>query len=136
MTQLFRNYIAGEWIEGPSAKPNRNPSDLSDVIGDFAQADAAQTRTAVAAAKQAFPAWSLGSIQQRFDILDKTGTEILSRKDELGRCCRARRARRFPRAWASGPRRQHLQVLRGRGAAAGRRADTVRAPGRRRRGDA
>ena len=84
MAQLFRNYIAGEWIDGTSAKPNRNPSDVSDVIGEFAQADAAQTRMAIAAAKQAFPAWSMGSIQQRFDILDKTGTEILARKDELG----------------------------------------------------
>jgi aldehyde dehydrogenase (NAD+) len=85
MTQRFHNYIAGEWIDGISAKPNRNPSDLSDVIGEFAQADVAQARAAIAAAKQAFHAWSTGSIQSRFDILDKAGSEILARKDELGR---------------------------------------------------
>ena len=84
MAKRFANLIGGEWIEGASTKPNRNPSDVTDVIGEYAQADAAQTLAAIAAARQAFPAWSTGSIQQRFDILDKAGTEILARKDELG----------------------------------------------------
>jgi aldehyde dehydrogenase (NAD+) len=80
-----RNYINGEWIEGAGAVVDRNPSDLSDVVGEFAQADMAQAREAVAAAKRAFPAWASGSIQQRADILDRAGNEILARKDELGR---------------------------------------------------
>jgi aldehyde dehydrogenase (NAD+) len=82
---LFRNYIAGEWAAGASATANRNPSDVRDVIGDYAQADAEQTRAAIAAARQAFPAWAAGSIQERSNILDRAGTEILARKDELGR---------------------------------------------------
>ena len=84
MSGIFRNLIGGEWIEGASTKPNRNPSDVTDVIGEYAQADAAQALAAIAAARQAFPAWSTGPIQQRFDILDRAGTEILARKDELG----------------------------------------------------
>lgn len=32
------NFIAGEWLAGESEIENRNPSDLSDVIGMFAQA--------------------------------------------------------------------------------------------------
>jgi aldehyde dehydrogenase (NAD+) len=84
MAKRFANLIGGEWIEGASSKPNRNPSDVTDVIGEYAQADAAQTLAAIAAARQAFPAWSTGAIQQRFDILDRAGTEILARKDELG----------------------------------------------------
>jgi len=83
--QTFSNYIAGDWLAGTSTKPNRNPSNLEDVIGEYAQADAAQTRAAIEAAKRAFPAWSTGSIQERANILDKIGTEILARKDELGR---------------------------------------------------
>jgi len=83
--QNFHNYIAGEWLAGASATANRNPSNLDDVIGDYAQADAAQARTAIAAAKSAFPAWATGSIQERANILDRIGTEILARKDELGR---------------------------------------------------
>ena len=39
----FHNLIDGEWIAGASELPNINPSDTSDVIGDYAQADAAQT---------------------------------------------------------------------------------------------
>jgi len=79
------NYIAGEWLAGPATRPNRNPSDLADVIGDYAQADAAQANEAIAAAARAFPAWAAGSIQERANALDKIGSEILARKDELGR---------------------------------------------------
>ena len=62
-TNPFRNFIAGEWAAGATATLNRNPSDLNDVIGEYAQADAAQARTAIAAAKQAFPPWATGNIQ-------------------------------------------------------------------------
>ncbi len=81
----FNNFINGEWVAGASAIANVNPSDTSDVIGLYAQADEAQTLVAIAAAKAAFPAWSMGGIQQRHDILDAIGSEILARKDELGR---------------------------------------------------
>jgi len=81
----FKNYIAGEWLAGASTTPNRNPSNLADVIGDYAQADATQARAAITAAKLAFPAWAVGSIQERANILDRIGSEILARKDELGR---------------------------------------------------
>ena len=85
MQALCKNYIAGEWFAGASATPNRNPSDLRDVIGEYAQANAEQAKAAIASARQAFPAWATGSIQDRSNLLDKVGTEILARKDELGR---------------------------------------------------
>jgi alpha-ketoglutaric semialdehyde dehydrogenase len=81
---MFKNLIAGEWREGPRVIRNINPSDTRDLVGEYAQADAAQAREAVAAAQQAFPAWSLSTPQQRFDILDAAGSEILARKAELG----------------------------------------------------
>src|SRR6266568_4811353 len=83
--QTYDNYISGEWIAGVSATPNRNPSNLADVIGEYAQADAEQAKQAIAAAAKAFPAWATGSIQERANSLDKIGSEILARKDELGR---------------------------------------------------
>ena len=66
------NLIAGEWVGG-AADPirNVNPSDVSDVMGLHAAADAAQTELAVQAARAAFPAWARASIQQRFDLLDE-----------------------------------------------------------------
>lgn len=81
---LKRNYIAGEWVTGDSARPNVNPSDLSDMIGDYAQADAAQTKAAIAAAHSTFPAWSKSGIQLRSDILEKVAGELLARRAELG----------------------------------------------------
>ena len=82
---VFHNYIAGDWIAGASTTANRNPSNLADVIGDYAQADATQANDAIAAARRASPAWANGSIQERANNLDKIGSEILARKDELGR---------------------------------------------------
>jgi len=83
--KLYPNYINGEWVEGLDVNRNINPSDLDDVVGEYARADAAQARASVAAARAAFPAWSRGNIQQRADLLDHVGQEILNRKEELGR---------------------------------------------------
>jgi alpha-ketoglutaric semialdehyde dehydrogenase len=79
------NYIAGEWVKAAQAAPSINPSNTNDIIGDFARGTAADAKTAIAAAKAAFPAWSRSGIQQRHDILKKIGDEIIARKDELGR---------------------------------------------------
>jgi alpha-ketoglutaric semialdehyde dehydrogenase len=81
---MIKNLIAGEWVEGPRAHCNINPSDTRDVIGEYAQADAEQAHRAVAAARAAFPAWSQTTPQQRFDLLDAVGGEILARRAELG----------------------------------------------------
>ena len=51
----------------------------------IARASAAEAERAIAAAYDAFPAWSRSSIQQRHDILKAVGDEILARKEELGR---------------------------------------------------
>jgi aldehyde dehydrogenase (NAD+) len=82
---LHRNYIGGEWVEGVATNLNINPSNLDDVVGEYASADASQTEAAIAAAHAAFPAWAASSPEARSDILDRIGTELLARKDELGR---------------------------------------------------
>jgi len=81
---MFKNLIGGEWVDGVRASRNINPSDTRDVVGEYAQADAAQAQAAVTAAQAAFAAWSVSTPQQRFDILDAAGTEILARRAELG----------------------------------------------------
>ena len=83
-TQKHDNLINGQWVAGARYAPNINPSNLADVIGDYAQADAAQLDAAVQAAQAAFPAWSTGNVQARADALDRIGTEILARREELG----------------------------------------------------
>jgi aldehyde dehydrogenase (NAD+) len=81
---MHKNLIDGEWVEGARVSRNINPSDTRDVVGDYAQADVAQARQAIGAARQAFSAWSVSTPQQRFDVLDAAGSEILARRNELG----------------------------------------------------
>ena len=81
---MFKNLIDGEWVAGARVSKNINPSDTRDVVGEFAQADAQQARDAIAAARAAFGSWSQSTPQQRFDLLDAAGTEILARRNELG----------------------------------------------------
>ena len=82
---LHKNFINGEWVEGKGTRDNINPSDVSDIVGVYAQADRAQAETAIAAAKAAAPSWAATTPQQRADILEAVGTELLARKDEIGR---------------------------------------------------
>ena len=79
-----RNYIAGEWCEGEGKVANLNPSDLSDTIGHFAQASAADLDRAVAAAREAQPKWWAAGIQRRHDALMQIGTELMARAAEIG----------------------------------------------------
>src|SRR5271169_1991199 len=81
----YKNFIAGEWVDGVAVTRDINPSDTNDVVGEYAQADAAQTAAAIEAAHAAFPAWARTTPQERHDILLRVSTEILARREELGR---------------------------------------------------
>ncbi len=104
----FQNYINGEWVPGSSWTANRNPSDLNDVIGEYAMADKAQTEAAIDAAKRAFPAWAIGSIQDRANMLDKVGSDILARKDELGRLLAREEGKTLPEGIGETVRAAHI----------------------------
>ena len=80
-----RNYIAGEWLAGASDIENRNPSDLSDLVGMYAQADAAQLNLALTAAKEAQRVWGKSGIERRYTALMAIGAELMARAEELGR---------------------------------------------------
>jgi len=85
MTELYKNYINGEWVEGNSVTVNINPSDTNDIIGNYTRATKAQTEEAITSAKNAFASWSRTTPQERYEILKKASDEILARKDDLGR---------------------------------------------------
>ncbi len=80
-----KNYIGGEWVDGAAERNNINPSDLSDVVGTYAQADASAVARAVDAAKAAAKGWNRSTPQQRYDVLEFVGNEIMARREELGR---------------------------------------------------
>jgi len=96
----FANLIGGQWVESYSARPNVNPSDTNDIVGLYAQADAQQTRQAIAAARAAFPAWRDGSIQARADALERIAAELLARKDTLGDLLAREEGKTLPEAIA------------------------------------
>lgn len=81
----YQNLIGGAWEDTSDSAPNVNPSDISDVLGHAARASAAEMQRAIAAAHAAAPGWGASTPQQRFDALDFIGTEILARREELGR---------------------------------------------------
>lgn len=79
-----RNFIAGAWRSGATVAEDRNPSDLSDVIGLFAQGTAEDVDEAVAAARTAQPKWWAAGIQKRHDVLMAIGSELMARAAEIG----------------------------------------------------
>jgi len=85
MPTTFPNLINGEKLESADRNVDINPSNVADVVGEFARATPAELSRALASAREAFVKWSRSTPQERFDILDRAGTEILARKDELGR---------------------------------------------------
>lgn len=84
MTQNTKIYISGRWEDGASTVENRNPSDLSDVIGAYAQAGSGQLAEALAAARKAQPLWWAAGVQKRHDVLMAIGTELMNRAGEIG----------------------------------------------------
>lgn len=85
MSQATGIHIAGRWEPGASLIENRNPSDLSDVIGEYAQADAAQLDEALDAARRAQAIWWRAGVQKRHDVLMAIGNELMARAEEIGR---------------------------------------------------
>src|SRR5215468_5781963 len=82
---IHQNFIAGEWAKAQAAGPNINPSDLKDVIGEYARATRADTEAAIAAAKAASYGFARSNPQARYDALMMISNEIMARKDELGK---------------------------------------------------
>lgn len=85
MAQETGLHIAGRWQAGATVIENRNPSDLSDLIGGYGQASAAQLDEALAAARAAQPRWWAAGVQKRHDVLMAIGTELMARAGEIGR---------------------------------------------------
>jgi len=77
-------YINGTWQEGVSTIENINPSDISDNVGNIAQASTAQVQEAINAAHIAQPIWEKTPLEQKLNILQKIGDELIERCEELG----------------------------------------------------
>jgi aldehyde dehydrogenase (NAD+) len=83
-TSVYKNYIAGEWVEASDGKTieNTNPA-TGETIGHFASATVDDTKRAIAAAKDALPKWGNLPGPNRGAILDKASQIIAARAGEL-----------------------------------------------------
>ena len=82
MTNL--NLIAGAWESGDSEIENRNPSDLTDLVGVFSQATSSQLHATLDKAKQAQQEWAGYGLERKQSVLMNIGNEMMSRAEELG----------------------------------------------------
>jgi len=104
------NLIGGEWVEGATTVIDRSPSDLSDVVGEFAVADEAQVDAAIAAAADAAPGWAATTPMERSNVLETAGLELAARAQELGE--QLAREEGKPRAEAVGEVTRASQIFR------------------------
>lgn len=77
------NLIAGEWTAGESEIENRNPSDLSDLIGMFAQAGPGQLDATLDRARLAQVEWAAYGLERKQAVL--MGLSIISAVSGVGR---------------------------------------------------
>ncbi len=109
MTKRYGNLINGEWTDGDSFNANVNPSDTRDIIGEYAQASAAQAEAAIDAARAAFLAWSVTTPLTRHDILMRASQEVSVRAEELGYLLSREEGKTLPEG--VGEARRAAQVL-------------------------
>ncbi|NLS11085.1 aldehyde dehydrogenase family protein [Nesterenkonia sp. MY13] len=83
-SKKFDNLINGEWVSASEYRPNINPSNTEEVIGEYAVGGAEDVARAISAARAAQPEWAAASPQLRFTVLDKAARAIEERADELG----------------------------------------------------
>ena len=84
MSYAKQNFIAGNWVAGECEVENRNPSDLSDLVGLFAQASADQLDAALDQARRAQREWASAEVERKQAVLMAIGNELMARSEELG----------------------------------------------------
>ena len=84
-TLELSHWIGGEKVGGDRPGESHNPSDTRDIVARTPKGGAAEVGQAVAAATDAFEGWSEASPEVRFDVLDKAGSLIMERREQIGR---------------------------------------------------
>lgn len=84
MTDIKPNLIAGAWSTGVGAIENYNPSDLSELVGLYAQASVQELDTAVEAAQAAQVEWAAYGLERKQAVLNAIGNEMMARAEDLG----------------------------------------------------
>ena len=83
MPETFRNYINGEWVDGPTFE-NRNPANTDEVVGLFVKGSGDDVHRAADAAQAAFAGWSNMPGPARGALLFKVADILEKKFDQLG----------------------------------------------------
>lgn len=86
MTDTYLNFIGGEWKPSHSGRTfqRHNPA-TGELVGEYADSNAADVDQAVAAASKAFASWRLYPAPKRGEILFKAARILEDRKESLAR---------------------------------------------------
>ena len=83
--RALSHYVGGQWVAAAPSFDSLNPSDTRDIVARVPADDGEIMGAAVRAARGAFPEWADTTPEVRSDLLDRIGSTILARKEELGR---------------------------------------------------
>jgi aldehyde dehydrogenase (NAD+) len=83
MPEVFRNYINGEWVDGPTFE-NRNPANTDEVVGLFVKGTGDDVHRAADAAQAAFAGWANMPGPARGALLFKVADILEKKFDQLG----------------------------------------------------
>jgi len=87
VSSTYQNLIGDRWVGAQSGATftSVSPANHEEVIGEFPASGPADVDAAVAAAKAAYPAWSLMPAPKRGEILFKVARLLAEHKEELSR---------------------------------------------------
>jgi alpha-ketoglutaric semialdehyde dehydrogenase len=85
MPDVYRNYVAGQWVECKAKKtfPNINPADTGETVGLFQASGPEDIQEACEAAAKAQPAWAAVPAPLRGEFLYKAAEIMESRLQKL-----------------------------------------------------
>ena len=83
--KTFKNFVGGDWVPpvGGEYFENRNPADVTDVVGRFPLSGSADVERAVESAQRGFETWRRTPAPVRGDVLRRVGDILTARKDEI-----------------------------------------------------
>jgi alpha-ketoglutaric semialdehyde dehydrogenase len=110
--QVYRNFIAGKWVEcGPGKTfPNVNPANTDEVLGLFQASGAEEGKAACDAAAKAQPAWAELPAPRRGEYLFKAAELIESRLDQVAEDMTREEGKTLPEA--KGEVKRAVNILR------------------------
>lgn len=86
-TENYKNYIGGRWVRPASGEwiDNCNPADTREIVGRFPASTSEDVDAAVAAAREALPAWKRTPAPRRAELLYRVGQMLMDRKQAYTR---------------------------------------------------